>query len=574
MSREAKQSLMPGEFSMPTGDIVADLKRLNQEWDQFDKEFKRVSALQEQYANDPVYLKGVNPPDKSIVETRRFVDLNALGKFDAIMITAREGHEQAFRYIGALSNRRGKPRALSEFMRDVVVEAPTTRIYSTFPASEEEVKKALNLIEDPTRLQFFPGVIVNLAATFGEEFWPGLAMQLGGVVFKPKQKVRGRIGVWEELDGDGEGRFRFFRKLPSIHKTEPVVEQITPPSRKSPQPPVSEKVEQVEGEDKKPKAVKKQNEQVKKTILEPGVYKFKPREREWHGEIIAEVEKVDEPDISFEDIGGLAGVKEDLRLLIAGLRNPEIYARRGTRPPRGVLLYGEPGTGKTMLAKAIAHEAGIPFFSISFTDIASRWVHHSAENLKGMFNTLDQIQGRKMVFIDEFDNVAVTREEDPPTPGGGSSMKANEILNPLLEYMDGFRSTYETVFIAATNRRDTIDPAMLRPGRFDRHYHIPHPKGEELKEIFQVQMANSQKGATIELFANDLDLDRVTRVATQYKYTGADTAEIIRRVLENQVRAELKGEEPSAVTTEELTREITQYERNKKSTRMGFRPFN
>lgn len=314
---------------------------------------------------------------------------------------------------------------------------------------------------------------------------------------------------------------------------------------------------------------KAQAEQRGKVMIEPGVYRFFLQDHLWYRNIETGLTKMDEPSVSFSDIGGLAEVKGSLKLLVAGLQNPDLFTKWGTRPPRGVLLYGPPGTGKTMIAKALANEAGIPFFSLQFTDVASRWVHHTAENVKTILEALDKIEGKKIVFIDEFDNVATSREEFPPTPGGGSSMKANEILNPLLEYMDGFRSTHDTIFVAATNRKDDVDEAMLRPGRFDRQYHIRLPQGVELLDIYRVQIERAEREADRGLFTPDVDLGALMKLSKGF--SGADIGEIIRRVLEAKVAGELQGEDQGVVTMSNLVDELKTYERRKRATQIGFR---
>lgn len=332
-------------------------------------------------------------------------------------------------------------------------------------------------------------------------------------------------------------------------------------------------VEEESTPDTKEEATKddsKSQEETGKIRIEPGVYRFSLQDHLWYRNIETGLTKMDEPPVSFSDIGGLAEVKGSLRLLVAGLQNPDLFTKWGTRPPRGVLLYGPPGTGKTMIAKALANEAGIPFFSLQFTDVASRWVHHTAENVKTILEALDKIEGKKIVFIDEFDNVATSREEFPPTPGGGSSKKANEILNPLLEYMDGFRSTYNTIFVAATNRKDDVDEAMLRPGRFDRQYHIRLPQGEEVLDIYRVQIASAERQAGRSLFIADIDLNSLMRLSKGF--SGADIGEIIRRVLEAKVAGELQGEDQGDVTTDNLVGELRVYERRKRDTQIGFHP--
>lgn len=357
-----------------------------------------------------------------------------------------------------------------------------------------------------------------------------------------------------------------------IEVTKPAEAQsATAPAKTNGEPAKDAEEDKEDKKDAKKKAKKDdkaQPEETTKLKVEPGVYRFSIQDHLWFRDIDAAMTKIDEPTISLDDIGGLAEVKGSLRLLCAGLQNPDLFTKWGTRPPRGILLYGPPGTGKTMIAKALANEARIPFFSLQFTDVASRWVHNTAENVKAILGQLDKIEGKKIVFIDEFDNMAVSREEFPPTPGGGSSKKANEILNPLLEYMDGFRSTHDTIFVAATNRKDDVDEAMLRPGRFDRHYHIRPPQGSELIDVYRVQIIRAERGASRNLFAPDVDFDTLMRLSRGF--SGADIAEIIRRVLENKVAGELQGENQGDVTTDDLVKELTAYERRKKETSIGF----
>lgn len=355
----------------------------------------------------------------------------------------------------------------------------------------------------------------------------------------------------------------------------PAIAEPKPESEPNPDPtPIPVKADEPPIELKEDKAVDKTKdkkakvEQTAKKKIEPGVYRFSLQDHLWYSNVDAGLTKIDEPSVSFADIGGLTEVKGSLRLLMAGIQNPELFTKWGTRPARGVLFYGPPGTGKTMLAKALASEAGIPFFSLQFTDVASRWVHNTAENLKAILEALDKIEGKKIVFIDEFDNMAVSRKEFPQTPGGGSSKKANEILNPLLEYMDGFRSTHDTIFVTATNRKDDVDEAILRPGRFDRQYHIRLPQGEELIDIYKVQITRSEREAARDLFAPNVDLASLMRLSKGF--SGADIGEIVRRVLENKVAAELQGEDQGVVTTDNLITELKTYERRKRETQTGF----
>lgn len=538
--------------------------------------------------------RGINCPDDRIIETIRVVDLNAAGKFDAVIITSENGQERGFRYIGEISSRRGKNTAIAKFTRDAFVESPATLVISSLPASAEALKDAVRLIEDPRRLQFMPGVVVDLEKTFGPDYWHGNAMQVGGVVFRDKNKARGKIGVWEELETDGKGRFRFFRRLPADPEREAESEldddlskvaqaEIVAPEAFQEIAPQTSQVMQTEmpaktnGEtildehNEHDGAMEDKAKQPKgaEFTVEPGVYRFSTKDIGWLGEMQGGITKIDEPAISFEDIGGLSEIKDNLRLLVAGLGNPDLFSKWGSRPPRGILLYGPPGTGKTMVAKALAHEAGVPFFSLEFTDVASRWVHQSAETVKAILKTLDRIDGKKIVFIDEFDNVAPSRAKLPDNPTGGSARMAREVLSPLLEYMGGFRSSANTIFVAATNRKDDIDEAMLRAGRFDRQYHIRLPQGTGLIDVYRLHIAKSEKEAGRNLFT---DIDYGTLMKLSKGFSGADIAEVVRRVLENKVAAELRGEVQGTVTTDNLIEELKRYEIRKRETQMGFHP--
>jgi cell division protease FtsH len=180
--------------------------------------------------------------------------------------------------------------------------------------------------------------------------------------------------------------------------------------------------------------------------------------------------------VTFADVAGIDEAKEELQEIIAFLKDPKKFTRLGGRIPKGVLLVGPPGTGKTLLAKAIAGEAGVPFFSISGSDFVEMFVGVGAARVRDLF-----IQGKKaapcIIFIDEID--AVGRQRGAGLGGGHDERE--QTLNQLLVEMDGFESTEGLIMIAATNRPDVLDPALLRPGRFDRQVIVPRPdvKGRE-----------------------------------------------------------------------------------------------
>lgn len=189
------------------------------------------------------------------------------------------------------------------------------------------------------------------------------------------------------------------------------------------------------------------------------------------------------PKVTFEDVAGIDEAKEELGEIVDFLREPKKFTRLGGRIPKGVLLMGLPGTGKTLLARAIAGEAGVPFFSISGSEFVEMFVGVGASRVRDLF-----VQGKKnapcLIFIDEID--AVGRHRGAGLGGGHDERE--QTLNQLLVEMDGFESNEGVILISATNRPDVLDPALLRPGRFDRQVVIPLPDIKGREEIFKVHM--------------------------------------------------------------------------------------
>src|SRR5277367_3821944 len=187
--------------------------------------------------------------------------------------------------------------------------------------------------------------------------------------------------------------------------------------------------------------------------------------------------------VTFKDVAGVEEAKEELQEIIEFLREPQKFQKLGGRIPKGVLLIGSPGTGKTLLARAIAGEANVPFFSISGSDFVEMFVGVGASRVRDLFE-----QGKKnapcIVFIDEID--AVGRHRGAGLGGGNDERE--QTLNQLLVEMDGFESTEGVIVIAATNRPDVLDPALLRPGRFDRHVVVPLPDVRGREQILRVHM--------------------------------------------------------------------------------------
>ncbi len=212
--------------------------------------------------------------------------------------------------------------------------------------------------------------------------------------------------------------------------------------------------------------------------------------------------------VTFADVAGLEEEKEDLQELVDFLKEPEKFIRVGARIPKGVILQGPPGTGKTLLAKAVAGEAGVPFFSISGSDFVEMFVGVGASRVRDLFAEAKRNQPC-IVFIDEIDAVARRRG----TGMGGGHDEREQTLNQLLVEMDGFGANEGIIVIAATNRVDILDPAILRPGRFDRQVSVNRPDVKGRREILEVHAKGKPLG-------DDVDLDDLAR--TTAGFTGAD----------------------------------------------------
>ena len=217
--------------------------------------------------------------------------------------------------------------------------------------------------------------------------------------------------------------------------------------------------------------------------------------------------------ITFNDVAGIDEAKVELEEIVAFLKDPKKFSRLGGRIPKGVLLIGPPGTGKTLLGRAIAGEAGVPFFSISGSDFVEMFVGVGASRVRDMFD-----QGKKnapcILFIDEIDAVGRHRGAGM----GGGHDEREQTLNQLLVEMDGFESNEGVILIAATNRPDVLDPALLRPGRFDRQVMVPRPDVKGRKKILQV---HSRKVP----LAEDVDLGIVAKGTPGF--SGADLENLI-----------------------------------------------
>ena len=213
-------------------------------------------------------------------------------------------------------------------------------------------------------------------------------------------------------------------------------------------------------------------------------------------------------EIGFDDVAGLENAKRDLHEIIDFLKNPERYRKLGAKIPKGILLMGPPGTGKTLLAKAVAGEAEVPFYSISGSEFIEMFVGVGASRVRDMFDSAKK-EAPAIIFIDEIDSVGRMRGSGL----GGGHDEREQTLNQILAEMDGFEPEHTVVVLAATNRPDVLDPALLRPGRFDRKITLELPRKEARQKILEVHAREIP-------LADDVDLENVA--ARTVGFSGAD----------------------------------------------------
>ncbi|MDT7890545.1 MAG: CDC48 family AAA ATPase [Candidatus Nanopusillus sp.] len=250
---------------------------------------------------------------------------------------------------------------------------------------------------------------------------------------------------------------------------------------------------------------------------------------------------VEVPKVRWEDVGGLDGVKLELKEAVEWpIKNKKIYEKLGIEPPKGILLYGPPGTGKTLLAKAIATEIGANFIAIKGPEIFSKWFGESEKMIREIFRKAKQV-APAVIFFDEIDAIA---------PRRGSSVGTNvydSIVNQLLAEMDGITTRGDVIVIAATNRPDIIDPALLRPGRFDRIIYIPPPDYKARLEILKIKTRNMP-------LAPDVNLEEIARITEGY--SGADLELLVKEAAINRIRLLYESKRKQGLKEEEALKEL------------------
>ena len=227
----------------------------------------------------------------------------------------------------------------------------------------------------------------------------------------------------------------------------------------------------------------------------------------------AKTYSAERPGTTFDDVAGYDGVKSEITEIVDFLKTPDRFAAIGARVPKGVLLVGPPGTGKTLIAKAVAGEAGVPFLSVTGSDFMEMFVGVGASRVRDLFESARKM-GRAIIFVDEIDSIGRKRGAGL----GGGHDEREQTLNQMLSEMDGFEGSEGIVMMGATNRPDILDPALLRPGRFDRQVVVPLPELSDRVEILKVHMLGKRT-------ADDVDVDLLARGTPGM--SGADLANLI-----------------------------------------------
>ncbi len=252
----------------------------------------------------------------------------------------------------------------------------------------------------------------------------------------------------------------------------------------------------------------------------------------------AKTYSTERPGTTFADVAGYEGVKQEVTEVVDFLKHPERFREIGARIPKGILLVGPPGTGKTLIARAVAGEAGVPFLSVTGSDFMEMFVGVGASRVRDLFQSARKM-GRAIIFVDEIDSIGRKRGAGL----GGGHDEREQTLNQMLSEMDGFEATEGIVMIGATNRPDILDPALLRPGRFDRQVTVPLPELEDRKQIVRVHAQHKR-------LADDVDLDVVARGTPGM--SGADLANLVNEAALFAVR---DGHDAIAMTHFEMARD-------------------
>jgi len=251
---------------------------------------------------------------------------------------------------------------------------------------------------------------------------------------------------------------------------------------------------------------------------------------------------IEVPTVHWDDIGGLEEVKQQLKEAVEWpLKRPEIFERLGIRPPKGILLFGPPGCGKTLLARAVATESEANFITIKGPEVFSKWVGESEKAIREVFRK-GRMAAPAVVFFDEIDSLVPRRGL-----GFADSGVTERVISQLLTEMDGIVTMEDIVVIAATNRPDIVDPAVLRPGRFDRLIYVPAPDEKSRLEIFKIYIRNMP-------LTKDVDLTHLATITQNY--SGADIDALCREAAMHALRGDVNAKEVTVENFQEAMKII------------------
>jgi transitional endoplasmic reticulum ATPase len=251
---------------------------------------------------------------------------------------------------------------------------------------------------------------------------------------------------------------------------------------------------------------------------------------------------IEVPTVHWDGVGGLEGAKQDLRESVEWpLKNSDVFVRMGIEPPKGILLFGPPGCGKTLLARAVATESEANFISIKGPEVFSKWVGESEKAIREVFRKA-RMSSPAIIFFDEMDSLVPRRGL-----GYGDSGVADRVISQLLTEIDGIAALQDVVVLAATNRPDIVDPAILRPGRFDRLVYVPEPDEEGRQQIFKIHTEGMP-------LAKDLDFKELARVTKGY--SGADIESVCREAAMIVLRRDIKAKEVAFADFQEAVKKI------------------
>lgn len=271
------------------------------------------------------------------------------------------------------------------------------------------------------------------------------------------------------------------------------------------------------------------------------------------GDLTGRVEVKVKPDTSFGQIGGLQDAKVMVKSFITPLTDPELYRTWGITPPKGMLIYGPAGTGKSLLARALATEAGAIFYHLKLMNLTTKFGPNTGELIQEILGVAKE-QGRGVVYLAEADALSL----EHLLPAGQAREASARLVAALCEKLDGLEPFSRLVAIAATNRTDSVDPSLVAPGRLDHLVEVTLPDGPAQLEILELCRARAEQAAGRRLMA---DLDYRSVLPPMGGMSGAEIADVLRRALEQKVHGAGQGRDEGLVTTQDLLQQIDAYRR-------------